>query len=128
MKTSASRRSLLIAVMTLIAVSALALATPWAEPFRRAIRPRLPLYVVVLASFSAIAQLVMGVVQALSRRGAWRTAALPLSLGSSALCMALAFLPNAPARLPRLFPIVGAALFAITAAALQRRARERSEL
>jgi len=124
-KSSAHRRTLLVAMLALVALSALALAAPWAEPFRRAIRPQLPSFVVILASISAVVQFVVGIVEGVSKGGAWRSAVLPLSLGVSALCMALAFLPAAPGATPRLVPIVGAALFALTAAALQRRARAR---
>lgn len=125
MKSSAHRRSLLVAMLALIALSALALAVPWAAPLRRAIRPQLPSFVVILASVSAVVQLVVGLVEGLSKGGVWRSAALPLSLGVSALCTALAFLPGALGATPRLVPIVGAALFALTAAALQGRARAR---
>ena len=125
MKSSAQRRTLLVAMLALIALASLALATSWAEPFWRVIRPQLPSFVVILASVSVIVQLLVALVEGLSKRGAWRSAALPLSLGVSALCMALAFLPGAPGATPRLVPIAGAALFALTAAALQRRTRAR---
>ena len=128
MKSSAPRRTLLLAalaVLVLVALSALALAGPWAAPFRRAIRPRLPAFVVILAGISAVGHLVSALIAGFSARGAWRAAALPLSLGVSALCMALAFLPGAQGGGPRLLPIVGAALFALVAAVSQRRARAR---
>lgn len=125
MRSLTHRRTLLIAVLALIALSALALAAPWAAPFRRAIRPQLTAVVVTLAGVSAVGHLVSALMAGLSKRGAWRSAALPLSLGVSALCMALAFLPGAPDGGPRLLPIVGAALSALVAAVLQRRGRAR---
>ena len=103
-------------------------ATPWAAPFRRELRPELPIIVILLAAISAVAQLVIGTVQLFSRSAWRRAAALPFSLGASALCMALAFLSRTRYDPPRLVPLIGAAVFAVTAAALHRRARERSEL
>lgn len=131
MRTFCSRRASLGAMVMLTVVACIALATPWAEPFRRAIRPGLPMFVVVLATVSAVGQLVVGTVQLVSKPVSkserWRAAALPLSLGASALCMALAFLPHPERSSLHLFPLFGAALFAVAAAALQRRARERSD-
>ncbi len=118
-------------MVMLTVVACTALATTWAEPFRRAIRPGLPLFVVVLATVSAVGQLVVGTVQLVSKpistSERWRAAALPLSLGASALSMVLAFLPYPERSVMHLFPLLGAALFAVAAAALQRRARERSD-
>lgn len=118
-------------MVMLTVVACVALATPWAEPFRRAIRPGLPMFVVVLATVSAIGQLVAGAVhlvsKSVSRSERRRAAALPLSLGASALCMVLAFLPHPERSALHFVPFTGAALFAVAAAALQRRARERSD-
>jgi hypothetical protein len=127
-QSSAERRVLLIAMLSGIAVAVIAFATPWAEPFRRAIRPQLPTYVVVLAVLSLAAQLVAALVQGLANRGSWRSITISLSLAASALFMALAFLPGGAEHVPRLIPLLGAALFAVTAAALQRRARARPEI
>lgn len=118
-------------MVMLTVVACVALASPWAEPFRRAIRPGLPMFVVILATVSAVGQLVAGTVQLVSkpvsRSERWRAAALPLSLGASALCMVLAFLPHPERSSLHFVPLTGAALFAVAAAALQRRARERSD-
>ncbi|MEO8881693.1 MAG: hypothetical protein ABI446_14975 [Gemmatimonadaceae bacterium] len=131
MRAFFSRRASLGVMVTLTVVACMALATPWAQPFRRAIRPGLPLFVIVLAAVSAVGQLVVGAVQLVSKPVSaserWRAAALPLSLGASALCMVLAFLPHPQRSLLHLFPLLGAALFAVAAAALQRRARARSD-
>lgn len=123
-----ARRSLLVAPMLIIALASVAFAAPWAANVRQSIRPQLPLFVVVLATITGVGQLVMGVVEGLGKRGGWSAAALPIALGMSAMCMALAYVPAPPGTVPRLFPILGAALFAVTAAVLQRRTRERSEL
>jgi hypothetical protein len=122
------RRSLLVALMLITALASVAFAAPWAAHVRQSIRPQLPLFVVVLATITGVAQLVMGVVEGLGKRGGWSAAALPIVLGISAMCMALSFLPSAPGTVPRLLPILGAAFFAVTAAVLQRRTRERSGL
>lgn len=121
------RRSLLVALMLITAFASVAFAAPWAANVRQSIRPQLPLFVVVLAAITGVGQLVLGVVEGLGKRGGWSAAALPMALGISAMCMALSFLPGAPGTVPRLVPILGAALFAVAAAALQRRTRERSE-
>jgi hypothetical protein len=127
MTRSPERRSLFVALMLITALASVAVASPWAAHVRQSIRPQLPLFVVVLAALTGVAQLVTGVVEGLGSRGGWSAAALPIALGISAMCMALSFLPGAPGTVPRLFPILGAASFAVAAAVLQRRTRERSE-
>lgn len=121
------RRSLFVALMLMAALASVAFAAPLAANVRQSIRPQLPLLVVVLATITGVGQLVTGVVEGLGKRGGWSAAALPIALGISATCMALSFLPGAPGTVPRLLPILCAAFFAVTAAVLQRRARERSE-
>jgi hypothetical protein len=93
---------------------------------RQTIGPQLPVVVIVLGTLAGVWQLVTGIVVAVGNGGASSSAAIPLSLGVSALLTALAFLPPAPHAAPRLLPVVGAALFAIVAAMLQRRARVRA--
>ena len=122
------RRARIITLVAFVGLSIIALATPWAEPFRRNIRPELPLVVLILGAMSAAAQLVAGVAAFFSNKGAWKSAALPISLGASALCMALAFLPFAFGRSLSVYLLIGAAFFALLAATLQHRARHRSEL
>jgi len=121
------RHALLVALMLITALASVAFAAPWAVNVRQSIRPQLSLFVVVLATITGVGQLVTGVVEGLGTRGGWSAAALPIALGTSAMCMALSFLPGAPGTVPRLFPILGAALFAVTAAVLRRRTRERSD-
>ena len=108
-----------------IVLVSLAVATPWATPLRQSITPSLPRFVVITATLVGMAQLVQGIVVGFGRRGGWSTAALPMALGISALLMALSFLPGEAGVAPRLLPLIGASSFAVGAAALQRRARER---
>jgi hypothetical protein len=108
-----------------VVLVSLAIATPWATPLRRSIAPSLPRFVVITATLVGMAQLVQGIVLGFGRRGGWSAAALPMALGISALLMALSFLPGAAGVTPRLLPLTGAMSFAVGAAALQRRARER---
>ena len=122
-----ARRPVGVWLLLIVVVASLAIATPWAASLRHSMRPQLPQFVVVVATLVGVIQLVMGAVQGFGRRGGWHAAALPMVLGASALLMALAFLPGEPGTVPRLLPIVGAASFALIAAVLQRRARERSE-
>ena len=122
-----SRKRVVLASWLLIGVvlASLAVATPWATPLRRSITPSLPRFVVITATLVGMAQLVQGIVVGFGRRGGWSAAALPMALGISALFLALSFLPGATEVTPRLLPLIGAMSFAVGAAALQRRARER---
>ena len=108
-----------------VVLVSLAVATPWATPLRQSITPSLPRFVVITATLVGMAQLVHGLVVGFGRRGGWSADALPMALGISALLMALSFLPGEAGVTPRLLPLIGAAAFAVGAAALQRRARER---
>jgi hypothetical protein len=108
-----------------VVLVSLAVATPWATPLRQSITPSLPRFVVITATLVGMAQLVQGIVIGFGRRGGRSAAALPMALGISALLMALSFLPGEAGVTPRLLPLIGAASFAVGAAALQRRARER---
>lgn len=108
-----------------VVLVSLAVATPGAIPLRQSITPSLPRFVVITATLVGMAQLVQGFVVGFGRRGGWSAAALPMALGLSALLMALSFLPGKAGESPRLLPLIGAASFAVGAAALQRRARER---
>ncbi|HLB08807.1 MAG TPA: hypothetical protein VK617_04710 [Gemmatimonadaceae bacterium] len=108
-----------------VVLVSLAVATPWATPLRQSITPSLPRFVVITATLVGMAQLVHGLVVGFGRRGGWSAAALPMALGISALLMALSFLPGEAGVTPRLLPLIGAAAFAVGAAAMQRRARER---
>lgn len=121
------RRSIGTALMLIVVVACLAFATPWAAGLRQAVRPQLPILVVVLSTLAGVWQLGAGLVEGFAARGRWGSAAVPIALGLSALCAALSFLPGPPGTVPRLIPILAAAFFALAAALLQRRARERSE-
>ena len=128
MSHSPPRQSLAVWILLLVVFASLAFATPWAAHFRQSVGPQLPLFVVILATLTGVGQLVVGAVAGLGKHGGWNAAVLPIMLGLSASCMALSFLPGAPGTVPRLLPIIGAAFFALIAAVLQRRARERLEL
>jgi hypothetical protein len=127
MSRTPRRHSFVIASILVVTVASVALALPAAASVRQAIGPQLPLVVVVLGTLTGVWQLVTGVVAAVRNGGIGASAAVPLSLGVSACCMALAFLPPAPHSAPRLLPVFGAAFFAIAAAALQRRGSTRPD-
>lgn len=110
-----------------IVVASLVFAMPWARPFGRSIAPELTRYAVIVATIVGLVHLVNAAVEGFGRRGGWNAAALPIVLGTSALLSAQAFLPAREESVPRLLPLIGAALFAIAAAVLQRRLREREE-
>jgi hypothetical protein len=120
------RQSIAIAIFFIVILASLALAVPAAASVRQTIGPQLPVVVIVLGTLAGVWQLVTGIVVAVGNGGVSSSAAIPLALGVSALLTALAFLPPAPHAAPRLLPVVGAALFAIVAAMLQRRARVRA--
>ena len=125
MSSSQERRVLAGWILIGVVLVSLALATPWATPLRRSITPSVPRFVVITATLVGMAQLVQGIVAGFGRRGGRSAAALPIALGISALLMALSFLPGEAGATPRLLPLIGASSFAVGAAVLQRRTRER---
>ncbi|HEY2340110.1 MAG TPA: hypothetical protein VGH75_06260 [Steroidobacteraceae bacterium] len=125
MTASQERGALASRLLIGVALVSLAVATPWATPLRQSIAPVLPRFVVIAATLVGMAQLVRGIVAGFGRCGGWSDAALPMALGISSLLVALSFLPVEAGGAPRLLPLIGASSFAVGAAALQRRARER---
>src|SRR6476469_9739488 len=111
-----------------VVLASLAIATPWGTALRHSIAPALPRLVVIAATLVGVAELVSGAVAGLGRRGGRYAAALPMTLGISALLVALSFLPGEPGTTPRLLPLLGAAFFAVGAAALQRRAHDQERI
>lgn len=120
MRKAGARPSILLALVVAVSLSCLALATPAADSLRQAIAPRLPLYVILLAIISMVAQLVSIAVDVLSRSFERRVIALRLSLAASALFMALAFSPTGLGKRPLLLPLTVSTLLAVTAAAIAR--------
>ena len=123
MSTFGARPALVLAILAAVAIGSVALALPVAEPFRHAMVPRLPMYVIVLAIFSTVAQLVSGLVDLLSRSIERRIIVLRLSLALSALFLALAFSSLGFGKRPLLMPLVASAILAVAAATIARRAR-----
>ncbi len=123
MRTPGARPLFIVTIVLAVSIASLALATPAADSFRHAIAPRLPLYVILLAIISTVAQLVSALVDALSRSFERRVVALRLSVAASALFMALAFSQTATGRRPLLLPLAASALLAIAAAAIARRSQ-----
>ncbi|MDQ2766201.1 MAG: hypothetical protein M3Y30_03495 [Gemmatimonadota bacterium] len=122
------RRSVGTALMLIVIVASVAFATPWASGLRQALRPQLPIFVVVISTLTGVWQLGSGLVAGLAGGRRRRDAGVSIALGLSALCAALSFLPGPHGTVPRLIPILFAAAFAGAAAVLQRRAQEHSEL
>jgi 4-amino-4-deoxy-L-arabinose transferase-like glycosyltransferase len=120
------RGALLFAI---VAVLSVAYATPWAAPLRESARPMLPVAVVILGTVAGVWCLVTALLEGVSRKGGWNSAAVPLAFGMSSLCLALVHAPmgqvNGP---PHDVPLVGAVLFAVIGLALMARASGRSEL
>lgn len=127
--SSVSRRQTLVVISILVVtVASIALAFPAATALRQAINPLLPIIVIVFGTLAGAWQLVTGIIGAIANGGVRASDAVPLSLGVSALFMALACLPSGRDAVPHLYAVVGAAIFAVAAAVLQRRSGVRSEL
>lgn len=128
MSIAPRRQAFVIGSVLAVTVAALALALPVGASARQAITPLLPVIVIVFGTLTGAWELVTGIIATVAHGSVDVSAAVALLLGVSAICMALAFLPPAPHMAPRLLPIIGAAIFAVAAAALQHRARVRSQL
>lgn len=127
MSSVARRQTLVVISILVITVASIALAFPAATTLRQAINPLLPIIVIVFGTLAGVWQLVTGIISAMANGGVGVVNAVALSLGVSALFMALAFLPSRLDAAPHLYAVVGAAIFAVAAAVLQRRARMRSQ-
>ena len=125
MRIAPRRQTALIGITLVIVTAGIALMLPAAASVRQAVVPRLPVIVIALAMVSGAWQLTTGVAKAIARGGFDAESAIALLLGASAICMAWAFLPSAPRMTPRLFPLLGSALFAAAAAALSHVERAR---
>lgn len=127
MSSATRRQTLVISSILVVTVASIALTLPAATAVRQAIHPLLPIVVIVFGTLAGVWQLVTGIISAVVNGGMGVTNAVALSLGVSALFMALAFLPSRLDFAPHLYAVVGAAIFAVAAGVLQRRARMRSQ-
>jgi hypothetical protein len=127
MRRPADNRLMKNGLMWVAIVVSLALLTPWGVAHRHSLQPRFALVAVVCGTLSGAAFLVNGVVTIFSRHGGWKAAALPFCFAISCFLLAVTFLlaENDPAA--QNYTLAGAALFMITAAVLQQRARERPD-
>lgn len=125
MGRTADNRLVKNGLMWLVIVVSLALLTPWGIAHRQSLQPRFALVAIVLGTLSGAAFVVNGVLTIFSARGGWKAAILPFCFAISSLLLAMTFVwahnPTA-----QNYALAGAALFMITAAVLQQRARERS--
>jgi|SRR5665213_2548526 len=128
MSSARGRQTFVIGTTLAIVMASIALALPAGASMRHAISPQLPLIVLVSGTLIGAWQLVTGIIGAIANGGVRASDAVPLSLGVSALFMALACLPSDRDAVPHLYAVVGAAIFAVAAAVLQRRSGVRPEL
>jgi hypothetical protein len=111
----------------LVIVVSLALLTPWGIAHGRALEPRLELVAVVFGTLSCAAFLVTGVMAMFPGRGGMRAAVFPFCVAIGSFLIVATFLWARSSSAAQSYTLVGAALFMITGAVLQLRARERSE-
>jgi hypothetical protein len=115
------------ALIWLVIVVSLALLTPWGIAHRRELQPGFALVAIICGTLSGAIFLVNGLLTVFSKRGGWKAAALPFCFAVSSLLLALTFLGAGDNATTQNYALGGAALFMITAAVLQQRARERSD-
>lgn len=127
MHRPADNRLMKNGLMWLVIVVSLALLTPWGIAHRHSLQPRFALVAVVCCTLSGAAFLVNGVMLVFSKSGGLKAAALPFCLAISSLLVAVTFLWAGNDPSAQNCTLGGAALFMITAAVLQQRARERSD-
>jgi peptidoglycan/LPS O-acetylase OafA/YrhL len=127
MLRSADNRLIRTGLTWLVIVVSLALLTPWGIAHRQTLQPKFALVVIVFGTLSGAAFLVNGVITLFSRRGGWREAALPFCFAISCLLLAVTFLWDVTSPAAQHITLAGAALFMLSAAVLQHRARERSD-
>jgi hypothetical protein len=127
MHRTAGNRFMKNGLMWLAIVVSLGLLTPWGIAHRHWLQPRFVLVAVVCCTLSGAAFLVNGVTAIFSKHGGWKAAVLPFCLAISTLLVAVTFLWSGRESAVQNYTLGGAAVFMITAAVLQQRARERSE-
>jgi peptidoglycan/LPS O-acetylase OafA/YrhL len=115
-------------LMWLVIVVSLALLTPWGIAHRHSLEPRLELVAIVFGTLSCAAFLVTAVMAMFSRRAGMRASVYPLCVAISSFLVVATFMWARSSPVAQSYTLVGAAVFMITGALLQQRARERSEL
>ena len=127
MPRPAAQRRVQNGLMWLVIVVSLALLTPWAIARRHSLEPRFELVAIVFGTLSCASFLVTAVMAIFARRGGMRAALFPFCVAISSLLVVATFLWARSSPVAQSYTLAAAALFMITGAVLQLRARERSE-
>ena len=127
MPRTAAHRRVQNGLMWLVIVVSLALLTPWAIARRHSLEPRFELVAIVFGTLSGASFLVTAVMAIFARRGGMRAALFPFCVAISSLLVVATFLWARSSPVAQSYTLAAAALFMITGAVLQLRARERSE-
>jgi len=127
MPRTAAERVVENTLIWLVIVVSLALLTPWGVAHRHVLEPRFAMVAIVFGTLSGAASLVSVVTAAFLRRGGPRDAVVPLCIAISSFFVVATFLWAGSSPTSQSYTLAGAALFMITAAVLQLRARERPE-
>ena len=127
MPRTAARRRVQNGLMWLVIVMSLALLTSWGIARRHALEPRFELVAIVFGTLSCAAFLVTGVMALFSSHGGMRAAVFPFCMAISSFLVVATFMWTRSSPVAQSYTLLGAAVFMITGAVLQLRARERSE-
>jgi peptidoglycan/LPS O-acetylase OafA/YrhL len=127
MPRPAAQRRVQNGLMWLVIAVSLALLTPWAIARRHSLEPRFELVAIVFGTLSCASFLVTAVMAIFARRGGMRAALFPFCVANSSLLVVATFLWARSSPVAQSYTLAAAALFMITGAVLQMRARERSE-
>ena len=125
MSRTAAQRRLQNGLIWLVIVVSLVLLTPWAIARRHVLEPRFELVAIVFGTLSCTSFLVTEVVAIFARRGCMRAAIFPFCVAISSLLVGATFLWARSSPVAQSYTLAAAALFMITGAVLQLRARER---
>ena len=125
MAPTAARRLVETGLTWLVIVVSLALLTPWGIGQRHSLEPRLALVAIVFGTLSGAAFLVTGVMRLLATRNGSAASAAAFCIAISSFLLVATFLWVGSSPTAQSYTLSGAALFMITAAALQVRARDR---
>jgi len=126
MARTAGRKIVEHGLTWLVIVVSLALLTPWGLAQRHSLEPKFALVAIIFGTLSGAAFLVTGVMRLLTSRNDSRTAAGAFCVAISSFLLVATFLWAGSSPTAQSYTLSGAALFMITAAVLQLRARDRS--
>ncbi|HEY2898370.1 MAG TPA: hypothetical protein VGJ12_14615 [Gemmatimonadaceae bacterium] len=127
MPRAAARQRVQSGLMWLVIAVSLALLTPWGIAHLHALEPRFELVAIVFGTLSCVSFLVTGVLALVSSHGGMRAAVFPLCVAISSFLVVATFMWVRSSPVAQSYTLAGAAGLMIIGAALQLRARERSE-